>query len=194
MVHCLDGRLAGDGFFEHILGFALRIGIQSEDLAQVGLAQRGEHHAIHLGPAVGVFVGKHTALAERRQPHPRHEAAPGVGAALVLILLVIDVAGVAVVGGIVVARLDAIEDQAHDVAGMAPVEPVLQLRIDHVVGRRHHVAERADLAEIVANRTKSLDFGHSVVAGGRNTEACRRAGAGRWSAGRMTDEPRAQYR
>ena len=57
---------------------------------------------------------------------------------------------VAVVHLVVVARLDAVEDQADDVAGMLLVELLLQLGVDHVVGRGDHVAQGADVAQVVA--------------------------------------------
>ena len=70
--------------------------------------------------------------------------------------------GVAVVGLVVVARLDPVEDQADDVVGMFAVELVLQLRADHVVGRRDHVAQRPDVAKVVAEAAKGLNFRHGT--------------------------------
>ena len=122
------------------------------------------------------------AFAEPRQPQPGHEPAADVGRALVGELLVIDVdgrvglgeqhalrlpvleesprPGVAVVHLVVVARLDAVEDQADDVAGMLAIKLLLQVGIDHVVGRGDHVAQRADVAEVVAEGAEGLNFRH----------------------------------
>ncbi len=61
-----------------------------------------------------------------------------------------------------VARLLAIELQAHDVVGAGLVEPVLELGADHVVGRRHHLGEGADAGHLVPDASERADVGHGV--------------------------------
>ena len=81
------------GLVQHALGLAGRVGIQAEDLAQVRLADGHQHQPVDLRPGQGLLVREDLPLAEPREPHAGHEAAAGVGHALVGELLVIDVDG-----------------------------------------------------------------------------------------------------
>ena len=182
-----DRGQAADRLVQNCLGLVGRIGIEAENLAQVGLRRGHQHQPVDLGTGQGLFVRKDLPFAERRQPQPGHETAAIVGHALGRELLMIDVnrrigirvehafrlpvlveplgPRVAVVDLVVVARLDLVEDQADDVIGALLVEFGLEFRADDVVGRGDHVAQRSDLAKVVANGTKGLNLRHcgSVV-------------------------------
>ena len=64
MVSCLDGCRAGEGVFQQVLGPIFRIGIQAEDLAEVGPAGGHQHQAVHLGLGHRLLVREDLALAE----------------------------------------------------------------------------------------------------------------------------------
>ena len=86
-------RLFGRGRVQKVLGLALGIGIQSEDRAEVGLGDDGEHEAIDLGRRQGLFVREDLALAEPGEALAADEAAAHIGRAGVGELLVVDVDG-----------------------------------------------------------------------------------------------------
>ncbi len=177
----LQRRPAGDGPLQQVLGFALRVGIEAKDLAQVGLAGPREQQPVLLGAGHRFFVRVDLPFAEPLQPHAGHDAAAREGVSGVIELLVIDVDGrvrlgeqhafaapvleelgraaVAVVR-LVVARLLAVEDQPDDVGRMLLVELVLQLGADHVVRRSNDVAQRADVPQVVTQSAEGLDVGH----------------------------------
>ena len=134
-----DRGQAADRLVQNRLGLIGRIGIEAENLAQVGLRRGHEHQPVDLGPGQGLFVRKDLPFAKRREPQPGHETAAIVGHALGRELLMIDVdrrigigienafrlpvlveplgAGVAVVDLVVVAGLDLVQNQADDIIG-----------------------------------------------------------------------------
>ena len=163
----LEWRLPDDGLFQDILRLALRVGIEPENLAQVGLRGTEEHQTVGLGRGVRLFVRKDLALAKARQTVPAHEPATGVLHAVESELLVIDVnrrvgfgkqhalglpvlqetgsTGIAIILWRV-TRLLAVKDQPHRVAGVLFIKLFLQLGRNHVVGGGDHVAQRTNVA------------------------------------------------
>ena len=174
--------LAGNDLVQQILGLAIRVGIKSENRAELRLRHHGEHQPIGLGGRQGFLVRKDLSLAEAAKPLPAEESAADVSLAGGGELLVVDVdgriglgrqhallapilvelrrAGIAVVLLVVVARLDAVQVDADEVVRMEPVEMVLQFGADHIVRGRDHVAQRADPAEVVTHSTEGLNIGH----------------------------------
>jgi len=176
-----QGRAARNGGIQQTIDLAVRVGVQAEHGAEVGLGDHGEHEPVELRGRGGLLVGEHESFAKRRQEHAGHKATAHVLLACILELLAIHVqgwislleqdpfgapilekagrAGVAVVG-LVVPVFHAVEVHAHEVAWVAAVEIILQGRVDDVVGRADHVAQRADVAQVVADAAKGLDLGH----------------------------------
>ena len=66
VIHGLDRRFACHGLFEQVLGSVLRIGIQSENLAEIRLASARQPQAVILGLGMRLFMRVDLALAK---PH-----------------------------------------------------------------------------------------------------------------------------
>ncbi len=149
-------RATGNRRFGDLLGLVRRVGEQAEDLREVRLASLGQHETIGLRAGERLFVRVDIALAETLELHAAHEAAARVGAAGIIERLMVDVDRglrfrmehpfaapvLQILGGagvlvrlVVVARLFAVEFQAHEVRRVLLVELLLKLRADHVVRR-----------------------------------------------------------
>jgi hypothetical protein len=91
MVRGRDRSQAADGLVQDRLGLVCRIGIEAEDLAQIGFRRGHKHQPVNFGSRQRFLVRKDLALAERRQSQASHETASIVCDALGRELLVIDV-------------------------------------------------------------------------------------------------------
>ena len=66
----LQGRSPGEVLLEDSLGLVLRVGVDAEDLAEIGLAGLGQLQPVGLGGRVGFFVRIDVPFAESRAGAP----------------------------------------------------------------------------------------------------------------------------
>ena len=161
-----EGRFAAHRVFKDILDFVLRVGIESENLAEVRLARSSEHETVEFRAAHRDFVREDHPFAERRRFAAAHETLAAVFLPADGEDLVIDVqrglivslknafrlpvfkgarrAGIAVVRFVVVG-IHLVQDEANDVVRVLGVELVLIFRADNVVRGGDDVAQIPNL-------------------------------------------------
>ncbi len=93
MIGRLERSLSREGVFENLLGRAVRVGIESEHLAQVGPAGGHELEPIGLRPGHGFLVRINIAFTKALQADSGHESAARETLAAEIEMLVIGVQG-----------------------------------------------------------------------------------------------------
>jgi hypothetical protein len=178
------------GGVERIPSCRARVGVEREDRREVGARRARQTQAVLARSRVGALVRADPTRPVLLDADPSEEATPpprlAVGAAVALLerphcrlgvahQYARSLPGLEQLGRVAVGVLAVGQVDLDDVAGRACDERRALLGVDHVVGRGGDVAERADLREVVVQRSKRLDVRHRAA---QASGSCRRASLG----------------